>query len=226
MTVTALATGCADPDGEQAVEPTLEVDDAEVTGGGALGGAVTTATARPGGTIVIEPANPGAATQVPSEAPPGSPATVPALAPPPPMPAEPAMGVQRIVGTYAGFERWELDTGRCPAMDHSFEATIELADGQEGRLLQLYCGHIVGDVWTGEGTFLLTAAAGDTLSGRFASQAVIPSEGEPYTLEVNDGTGAFDGARGTCWLDNHLRESAAGEQEQFGSLTCDVAVEG
>src|SRR5690606_29723995 len=78
------------------------------------------------------------------------------------------------------------------------------------------------DVWRGEGDFTITAEDGSTLTGVLTSSSQLPSDGDPYGLAFTAGTGAFDGARGGCEIDNHQREAAFGTTEQWGTFTCEL----
>jgi hypothetical protein len=41
-------------------------------------------------------------------------------------------------------------------------------------------------------------------------------------LTVTGGTKRFEGATGSCALDNHLKQIEPGRQEQFGNFVCDI----
>jgi hypothetical protein len=43
-------------------------------------------------------------------------------------------------------------------------------------------------------------------------------------LTITGGTGAYEGASGSCDLDNHLTQVGFGTQEQYGSFACDITV--
>ncbi len=127
-----------------------------------------------------------------------------------------------VEGSYSGTESFGPTTGRCPDLDHELGATFTLTDGTVWELDSSYCGTLVGDDWTGLGQFSLTTPSGDTLIGPLTSTATLPTDGEPFTLQINSGTGAYAGAAGSCILDNHVRPLGEGLQEQSGTFTCDI----
>jgi hypothetical protein len=134
-----------------------------------------------------------------------------------------AAGIPSIVqGTFEGTDRWRF-TDRCPDLDHVAELTFLLEDGGTWAYRAEFCGQRdEDDVWRGEGDFTITAADGSTLTGRLTSKSQLPSEGDPYGLVFTTGTGAFDGARGGCEIDNHQREASFGTTEQWGSFACEL----
>ncbi|MGH9229631.1 MAG: hypothetical protein ACRD07_13075 [Acidimicrobiales bacterium] len=130
--------------------------------------------------------------------------------------------VEHVEGTFRGTAHFSPTTGRCPTLDHVLDSTFVLSDGSTWRYHADYCGSIVGDLWTGTGTFTFTTSAGDTITGTFDSAARLPSDGEPYELRITGGTGSYERASGSCGLDNHLLKFEFGRQEQFGPFTCDI----
>jgi Sigma-70 region 2 len=100
----------------------------------------------------------------------------------------------------------------------------ELTDGTTWAVHATYCGVFEdSDRWRGTGPFTaVVGPTGDTLTGRLVSSAAVPTDGEPYTLEITGGTGAYDGATGSCTLDNHLVETGAGTQSQWGDFACAI----
>ena len=134
----------------------------------------------------------------------------------------PPGGSMHVEGSYSGTESFGPTTGRCPDLDHELGATLTLTDGTVWELDSSYCGTLAGDDWTGLGQFSLTTSSGDTLIGPLTSTATLPTDGEPFTLQINNGTGAYAGALGSCILDNHVRPLGEGLQEQSGTFTCDI----
>jgi hypothetical protein len=128
-------------------------------------------------------------------------------------------------GSYVGVEHFALFTGRCSFLDHHIVGTFSSSDGTTWTFHQDYCGTLNGDLWSGVGTFALTASDGATISGTVnESNIKVPSPGVPYTIDVTAGTQRFAGAAGTCRLDNHLRVIQFGLQDDFGTFTCDIRV--
>jgi hypothetical protein len=84
-----------------------------------------------------------------------------------------------------------------------------------------YCGVIQGELWTGVGTFTLTAPGGAALTGTFTDSARLPSTGVPYELDITGGTKRLARASGSCVLENHLKVVQFGVQQQFGSVVRD-----
>jgi hypothetical protein len=147
----------------------------------------------------------------------------PATSAPSPSEAEPRNeDMEHFEGTYRGNERYTMYTGRCDYLDHNLEATFDLANGPSWRFRANYCGTVTGDLWTGTGTFTFTVPEGATLTGNFTSSSRLPSQGEPYKLNITGGTKRFENATGSCALDNHLRQIEFGRQEQFGTFVCDI----
>jgi hypothetical protein len=145
---------------------------------------------------------------------PPSQATPPTTAPP--------VTVEHVEGTYRGTEQFAVTTGRCPTLDHVLDSTFSLSDGSTWRYHSDYCGRLDGTLWTGTGTFTFTTSTGDTITGSFDDSAQVPSEGEPFDLSIGGGTGAYEGASGSCHLDNHLLQHVFGTQQQSGTFTCDI----
>lgn len=128
-----------------------------------------------------------------------------------------------FTGQHRGIEHFELYTNRCAFLDHHLEETFTLTHGTTWGFAAAYCGTIdAGGLWTGVGTFEITAGDSSGLSGTFTDSAQLPSAGVPYVLNVNSGSGVFAGASGSCALDNHLRMIEFGVQEQSGSFVCDL----
>ncbi len=127
-----------------------------------------------------------------------------------------------LTGTYDGTEHYTLGTEECPDLDHEYDASVTWADGSTWALYEDYCGRIVDDVWSGEGTFTLTGPDGDALRGTFTSEASSSGDGEPYTLIITGGSGRFVGGSGECTADNHVERMVLGTQEQTGAITCAV----
>jgi hypothetical protein len=128
-----------------------------------------------------------------------------------------------ITGSYSGDERWGLSNTSDCDLDHHLELTFEVAgDPVPWQFRSDYCGKLDGKQWTGSGPFTIDAGEKGTLTGTMQSAARLPTEGEPFTLEITGGTGSFEGAAGSCILDNHLRTVALGQQEQWGTFECAV----
>jgi hypothetical protein len=134
-------------------------------------------------------------------------------------------GAPLVDGTYFGVEHFALFTGRCAFLDHHIVGTFDVSDGTTWDFHQDYCGTLQGDLWSGVGTFALTAPDGAAITGTVTERNIrVPSPGVPYTLDITGGTQRFASATGTCRLDNHLRQIQFGLQDDFGSFTCDIAV--
>lgn len=145
------------------------------------------------------------------------------------VPATPTSGLTTggplLAGTYAGVEHFALFTGRCSFLDHHIAGTFSPSDGTNWTFHQDYCGTLQGDLWSGVGTFVLTASDGATISGTVNEANIkVPSPGVPYTIDVTAGTQRFADATGTCRLDNHLRVIHFGLQDDYGTFTCDIRV--
>jgi hypothetical protein len=126
-------------------------------------------------------------------------------------------------GRHSGLEHFQVHTRLCPVLDHHLQETFTLTDGTAWSFRAHYCGTIdTHGIWTGVGSFVITAANGSTLSGTFTDSAQLPSVGVPYELDIATGTGAFAGASGSCVLDNHLRTIAPEVQHQEGIFVCDL----
>jgi hypothetical protein len=138
---------------------------------------------------------------------------------------EPTTGAPPVDGTYFGVEHFALYAGRCAFLDHHIVGTFSVSDGTTWDFHQDYCGTLQGDLWSGDGTFALTAPDGATISGTVTERNIrVPSPGVPYTLDITGGTQRFAGATGTCRLDNHLRQIQFGLQDDSGSFTCNIAL--
>ena len=145
-----------------------------------------------------------------------------------PEPSEPttdsgATDGEQVTGTYAGIDRYTPTDGKCPDLDHVLTLTFELADGSTWSFRSDICGDLDGDLWTGEGDFVLTTTTRDTITGTLHSSAFLPSIGEPFGLTITGGTGSYLGASGSCTLDNHLVSVDVGTQEQWGDFVCDLS---
>ncbi len=128
-------------------------------------------------------------------------------------------------GSFGGMEEFALFTGRCPFLDHKLDATYSLSDGAKWRFHSTYCGDIdAQNRHYGNGEFTFTTANGSTLTGTFHSEAQLPSRGEPYTMQIHEGTGDYAGATGECAIDNHLEMVRFGRQRQFGTFDCTVTL--
>jgi hypothetical protein len=133
-----------------------------------------------------------------------------------PAPLEPA-------GSFDGMEEFALFTGRCNFLDHKLDATYSLSTGAKWRFHSSYCGEIdASNRHYGDGEFTFTTANGSTLEGTFHSDAQLPSKGEPYTMQIRQGTGDYTGASGECAIDNHLEMIRFGRQRQYGTFHCTV----
>ncbi len=117
-----------------------------------------------------------------------------------------------------------MGTADCPEMDHTFDGVLTASDGIAWSFHEDYCGRIVDDWWSGEGTFTLTGPEGDVLEGSFTSEASALGDGAPDDLTITGGAGAYTGAGGTCRADNHVERVSLGTQRQSGTLTCEVTL--
>jgi hypothetical protein len=161
--------------------------------------------------------------EVPARAAPDAtpPTSAPDQAAPPPGDA-PRAGEVHVEGSYAGTEHYGFTTGACPDLDHTLDSTFELDDGTVWQYHSEYCGELDGDLWSGSGTFAFTTPDGDTITGTKDVEATeVPSAGQPVVLIITGGSGPYDGASGSCELDNHLTQVQIGVQEQYGTFTCD-----
>ncbi|MDQ1510926.1 MAG: hypothetical protein QOG50_2770 [Actinomycetota bacterium] len=139
--------------------------------------------------------------------------------------SEPTTGAPPVAGTYFGVEHFSAHAGRCAVLDHHIVGTFSVSDGTTWDFRQDYCGTFQGDLWSGDGTFSLTAPDGAAITGTVTERNIrIPSPGVPYTLDITGGAQRFAGASGTCRLDNHLQQIAFGLQHDFGSFTCNIAL--
>jgi hypothetical protein len=131
-----------------------------------------------------------------------------------------AASVTQWSGTYDGIEHFGPSTGTCADLDHHLDSVFSLEDGSAWKFHSDYCGILDGNAWQGTGPFTFTLPDGALITGDFADAATIPSPGVRYRLNITGGTGNFEGASGSCQLDNHLRPIASGEQQQYGTFTC------
>jgi hypothetical protein len=142
-----------------------------------------------------------------------------------PAPTSPGSSTRwHFEGQHDGIEREQLATQACPVIDHHLHETFTLTDGTTWDFRAHYCGTVDAHLlWTGVGTFTITAGAGSTLSGTFTDSAQLPSVGVPYAIDIASGTGTYAGAHGACVLDNHLRPLPDAHQRQSGIFVCDFA---
>jgi hypothetical protein len=151
--------------------------------------------------------------------PPGTTSEPVSATPTPPPPATPPALLER--GTFQGTDHYTPTTSGPCALEHTVELTVTAPEGPAWAYRADVCGHIdAANVWTGIGPFTLTAPDGDTLVGTVDSTAQLPSNGEPYLLRVNGGTGSLAGTTGTCRIDNHQRQASFGLNDQWGSFSC------
>lgn len=129
-----------------------------------------------------------------------------------------------VEGAYQGTEQYAPTTGGCPDLDHTLVSTFQLDDGSTWLYRSEYCGTLNGTHWTGAGTFEFTTPDGDAIAGTTSTVAEVPSPGVPLVLTITGGTGTYEGASGSCDLDNHLRQIEFGAQEQYGTFACEIAV--
>jgi hypothetical protein len=194
-----LASGGADDDpGSTPTTTTAPVATAPVS---TVPESTTPESATPESTIPPSTAPPS--TALPSEA--GAPASV----------------AQDFEGAHRGIEHYAPGSGAC-VLDHELDSTLEVAGQSTWQYHAEYCGTVNGDLWSGNGTFVITAPDGATLVGTLASSARLPTDGEPYQLTITGGTLRFEGAAGSCALVNHLNVIGPGVQEQFGTFVCEV----
>ena len=114
----------------------------------------TTATSEPSPTSTSTTAPAATSTSAPIATTTTSP---PAGGPTPAAEAGPSSPGATVAGDYAGTEHYTLGTAECPDMDHTFDAVLTASDGTAWSFHEDYCGRIVDDWWSGEGTFTLTA---------------------------------------------------------------------
>jgi hypothetical protein len=142
-----------------------------------------------------------------------------------PAPAAPLTTQLALAGTHRGIEHFALGTGRCPQIDHHLDETFTLTDGTALTFASAYCGTIdATGRWSGAGTYTLTGAAGSFHGRTISSVAHVPSPGGPYTLAVDDGTGAYAGTTGSCAVEEHLEIVHFGEQRHWGNFTCTLDI--
>ena len=208
---------------------------------GGDGGALVFFVPAPGGSDVDVLVRPGgepyaAVTHAGFHLPEGAPtAPEPDVTPPPTDPAptdgvapsEPVeAGTETLAatsGSYEGSETFVRATGGACDLDHVLDLTLTPAGGAPWTLHATYCGVLEGeDRWRGQGPAVITTAGGDTLTGRLVSAADLPTDGDPFTVEITGGTGAYEGAVGTCGFDNHLIQTGPGAQDQFGDWSCSI----
>jgi hypothetical protein len=167
---------------------------------------------------------------VPTTAAPGDGEPAPTVIPPPPtgvaQPAPggglaPPDGALHVEGTYEGIEELRLRWS-CPDLTQWFDAAFEHDDGTVWQYRAEYCGASADGQWHGEGTFTFTAADGSTLTGDFLNTADTSVDGEPYSLTISSGTGAFAGASGECILTLDIEDVDFGTNAQSGGFMCDV----
>jgi hypothetical protein len=144
---------------------------------------------------------------------------------PAPPTTEAVPGDKSITGNYVGVEHFALFTGRCSFLDHHLAAMFVDSTGASWQFHQDYCGTLHdGDLWSGVGTFALTAADGAAITGTVTeTDIVVPSPGVPYTIVITGGTQRFAGAAGSCRMDNHLHQIEFGLQDDFGSFVCNLS---
>jgi hypothetical protein len=185
----------------------------------AVGGTFLT-TSHVGLALPAAPVAPAPAPESPGAAGPAPPAAAPVDDP---APAPDVPGAVQVSGTFQGMATYTVSTGDCD-LDHVLDSTFTLTDGTTWSVHATYCGVFEStDRWRGTGVFTaIVSPTGDTLTGRLVSSAALPTDGEPYTLDITGGTGAYDGATGTCTLDNHLVETGAGTQSQSGDFACAI----
>ncbi|WCO68784.1 hypothetical protein PO878_08605 [Iamia majanohamensis] len=202
----ATVEGEPDPSASTTSEPTTASSEPTTS---APEPSASTTTTPPASTTAAPSTTAPDVTPPPTTSPPTStpPATVPPTAAP-------------LRGTYSGTETYRLGTGECPDITHDLTVDVALDDGRSARLHEDYCGTHRGDRWYGEGTFSLDVDDGSGLSGTFVNSAPVGTSGVPYSLDVTDGRGALDRARGRCDLTVDLRVEAFGRQHHEGTITC------
>ena len=147
-----------------------------------------------------------------------------------PTDTEPAAATPGRVMTTGTFESRPAEAftidKRCPQIVSELDATMTTGRGESWSLHEDGCGELLDHMtqYSGGGPFTIAAGAGNTLTGTYTSHAPLPTDGEPYTLTITDGTGTWAGATGTCDLDNHMETLSTGKVRQYGTFACDVAV--
>ena len=156
----------------------------------------------------------------------------------PPTTAPPA-GVTslRVSGTYTGHEEYRFNTSGCatPGMDlsHLLESTLTPTHDYDGTAdpgawtyKSNYCSKVTGSTWAGSGTFAIGLPGGETLWGTVHDSTAYPTSGEPYQVQIDSGTGKYEGATGVCEFTVHITDKALGSQTQSGDFKCEVTTGG
>lgn len=143
---------------------------------------------------------------------------------------------RRVDGSYDGVSTFTLATSRCEMVDTVWDATVSVSNGETWQYHNEYCGTVIDDTFNGAGTFMFTAANGDTLTGTTATIDVpVPDPGGkggtggPTYLSISDGTSAYAGSSGWCVLDNHVHnnvDGVFGHQRQWGTFECEITTPG
>jgi hypothetical protein len=139
---------------------------------------------------------------------------------PTPTPA-PAPKAPHFEGHYHGTSYFALATPTCAMVDTVLDAEFVVSSSETWQLHNQYCGTITDGRFTASGTFTFAAPDGSTLSGTSqTTDVVLADNGGPIDLRITNGSGRFDGATGSCSLDNTVRNLEFGHQEQSGSFRC------
>lgn len=130
---------------------------------------------------------------------------------------------EAFAGTYEGVGHYSTTTPECPDITQDLDLTMALDDGSIWTLRADYCATTdANGLWRGDGPFTITTADGSTLVGSLVSEAQLPTGGVPYGLVITGGTGAFDGAEGSCSVTVSLEDLAFGVQRNIGTFDCTV----
>lgn len=117
-----------------------------------------------------------------------------------------------------------MGTPACPDITHTLDMSLTMEDGSPWVGREDYCGAYSGLQWNGVGTFRLTAPDGSALAGAFTSTAPMGTSGQPYSLEVREGSGTYAGATGSCDVSIVVTPVGFGRQTQAGSIACTLSV--
>jgi hypothetical protein len=136
----------------------------------------------------------------------------------------------RVAGTYQGTSTYRLFTENC-TVDSVVDLTFTLSTGEQWTFHNPNCGEIDADnVFTGNGTFVVTTDDGSTFIGTEHTHVPLDDNGGPIDLKVTGGTRSFAHASGQCVLQNQVTDvlqnqvtdATLGRQHHSGSFSCDI----
>jgi hypothetical protein len=130
-----------------------------------------------------------------------------------------------VTGSYEGPSQYTTATYRCAMVDTVWDATVSVSNGETWRYHNEYCGTVANGEFNGAGPFSFSVPNGDRLLGtRRVTHAPYPGKGGGINeLHITGGTGEYDGASGSCVMENHHDDFENGRQQQWGTLDCDIA---